>query len=431
MRKLALAILFLFSYSGLVMAQADFGDNPDQARLEYVQLKDLTTAKDYAAAKPHFLWLWQNAPKLGKLIYIKGIDIYESLAESATDPAQKAALQDTALMLYDVRVQYGDPEADMLNRKGLKAYTYLKDREGKQEELYKLYKKIFDLNKNNVYVQNALPFMSLTCKEKEAGRLTDEDVLSNYDMISAAYEVGVAGTSKDSWEQVKQVVDGLLTDCVNIDCDFVKNNLGPKLKANPSDAAMAKKIASLMFTGKCTDDPLFMEAAVAVFNAEPTFGWAKTIGLIHRKNKEYDQAMEYYNKAADLAEDKAKKADVLFEVAQLQSDLGQRQSARTTALKAAESDPSKKAAANELIGDLYFNSYNDCTGDNPVKSRLVFIAAYEKYQAAGASRKMGTAKAQFPSASEIFTQGYEKGQKMNTGCWIGETVTLQTRPSEN
>ncbi|SDK80411.1 Tetratricopeptide repeat-containing protein [Catalinimonas alkaloidigena] len=430
MRKLALALLFLFSCSSLVMAQ-DWGDNPDQARLEYVQLKDLTAAKDYAAAKPHFLWLWQHAPKLGKLIYIKGNQIYEGLADAATDATKKAALQDTALMLYDVRVQYGDAEADMMNRKGLKAYTYLKDRSDKQQELYQLYKKIFDLNKNDVYVQNAIPFMQLTCNEKNAGRLTDEDVLANYDQISAAYEAGASGQYKDSWEQVKEITDGLLAGCVNIDCEFVKNNFGPKLKENPSDAVLAKKIASLMYTGKCTDDPLFLEAAIILNKAEPTFGWSKTIGRILRSNKEYDKAMEYYNQAAELADDNTKKGDVLLEVAQLQSDLGQRQSARSTALKAASADPSKKAPANELIGDLYFNSYNDCSGGNPVEKRLVFIAAYEKYQAAGASRKMSTAKAQFPSASEIFTQGYEKGQKMNTGCWIGETVTLQTRPSDN
>jgi len=55
------------------------------------------------------------------------------------------------------------------------------------------------------------------------------------------------------------------------------------------------------------------------------------------------------------------------------------------------------------------------------------MAAYNAYQRAGDSQGMAQARAQFPSREEIFTEGLQVGGTINTGCWIGETVTLATR----
>jgi hypothetical protein len=74
------------------------------------------------------------------------------------------------------------------------------------------------------------------------------------------------------------------------------------------------------------------------------------------------------------------------------------------------------------------NSFNDCRGGvSRVKDRSIYMAAYNAYQRAGDSQGMAQARAQFPSREEIFTEGLQVGGTINTGCWIGETVTLATR----
>jgi len=55
------------------------------------------------------------------------------------------------------------------------------------------------------------------------------------------------------------------------------------------------------------------------------------------------------------------------------------------------------------------------------------IAAYNAYQRAGDSQGMANARARFPSKEELFTEGLQVGSSLNTGCWIGESVTLATR----
>ena len=412
-------------------AQFNWPEDKAAAQSHYVQFQDAVNASQFETARPHFVWLYKQAPDLNKALYVKGTKIYEGLQEKATDPKVKTALQDTALMLYDARIQYFQEEADVLNRKGVLAFAYLSGRPDfaqRQQDIFKMYQKIFALNGTDVYLQNVTPYMYLACLEKTAGRLTDEEVLKIYDQVLTVYEVGVKDPQLAVyWEQIKEDADKRLASCVTIDCDFVREQLAPKLKENPTDMTLAKKIESLLLQGGCSDDPLFLETAKLIEKTEPAYGWAITIARKEMGARNYDEAFKYYDEAAGLAENNGKKADVYLEIAQQRSRLGQKQSARAAAQQALSLDGSKRDAY-ELIGDLYFNSYQDCQGENPVENRLAFIAAYEKYQKAGNANKMANAKEQFPSREELFQYNLQPGQSKSLGCWIGETVTLQTRP---
>jgi len=82
----------------------------------------------------------------------------------------------------------------------------------------------------------------------------------------------------------------------------------------------------------------------------------------------------------------------------------------------------------EKIGDLYYNSFDDCAKrQNMAEDRLVYLAAYEMYQKAGNASGMARAKAQFPSKEEIFLLNWQAGSTQRVGCWIGESVVLKTR----
>jgi tetratricopeptide (TPR) repeat protein len=94
---------------------------------------------------------------------------------------------------------------------------------------------------------------------------------------------------------------------------------------------------------------------------------------------------------------------------------------------AAAADPSNKDAW-EKIGDLYYNSFDECSKKTSMaEDRLVYIAAYEMYQKAGNSAGTTRAKAQFPSKEEIFLVNWQKGSAQRVGCWIQESVVLNTR----
>ena len=117
-----------------------------------------------------------------------------------------------------------------------------------------------------------------------------------------------------------------------------------------------------------------------------------------------------------------------MELARLHAQAGRKGQARTAAREAAAMDAELTSSAYSLIGDLYMSAFNDCKGgESRAKDYSVFIAAYNAYQRAGDSKGMGSARSRFPSKEELFTEGLAVGSSINTGCWVGETVTLATR----
>lgn len=428
--KFLLSLTLLLCLAGLAMAQEpNWGNNKAAAMENYTLLTDYTKANDFKSALPHLRWLLKNTPDLSKNLYIYGSQVYEGMVDQTKDPKLLTTLQDSALLMYDLRVKHFQDEANVLNRKGIKAYPYLSNRPNYVDELYPLYKKIVELNGEETYNTNIQVYMSLMCETKKKGGLTDEQVLEEFDKINAITEKKLTSgdaATKQRWSVTKDYLDKTLQGCVTIDCNFIKSKMGPKLKQNPDDIQTAKKIFGLMATGKCTDDPLFFEAGEAMVKKEPSYGVYRVLAKISQGNKNYDKALNYFEESIKLANTGDEKAESYMDIAQLYHVRGSKESARNYYRKAGESG---KREAYARIGDLYLSSGDACKDANPIKAKLVYIAAYEMYEKAGDRSGMSKAKQYFPSAEEIFTQGMTEkiGTQMNTGCWVGESVTLQKK----
>lgn len=392
---------------------------------------DALRADNYRAAANHLSWLFQNAPDLNPSIYINGAKIYDGLAAQAKEPKAKAVFVDSALLMYDLRVKYFNEEADVINRKAYEAYKYYRGETKKYPELLQMFSKAFELNGKNVLDVNTIAYMDIIRRAKLSGTpMTDEEILAKYDLIVGIIDQKLADPkekNKASLQDYKDKIDAMLSEIVTVDCAFIENKLGSQLKADPSDLKTAKKIISLSLTAKCTDSPLFMEAARVVHEKEPNFAIAKVIAIKAKVDNDYETAAKYLQEALTLTDQNTEKAEIYLELADIAARRGQKNAARDYALKAVSADPSKTDAYT-FIGDLYFKSYEQCKGgENIVKDRAVFLAAYEMYKRGGASSRMETAREQFPSAEEIFTYNMEVGQQITVGCWINETVVIQKR----
>ena len=166
-----------------------------------------------------------------------------------------------------------------------------------------------------------------------------------------------------------------------------------------------------------------------ILKQEPTISAYKEKGNVLANLKRYSEAIEDYKKAAELAEtdgEKETEADLYLKIAKLYSSLGQKSSARSYARKSIALG-FNSSEAHTFIGDLYMYSSDDCKSDDVLQYRSIYIAAYEEYKRAGNSAKMESAHQNFPSMEEIFVRNKKVGESINTGCWIGETVTLQKR----
>ncbi len=431
-------ILALVALAGSLHAQATgcedgwcWGDDPGTAKEKYAFVSDAIRIDHYEnnLIAP-MEWLLEKTPQLNKTLYQHAEKIYQKLLAAEEDEAQQKKIQTRLLELYDLRAKYFGEEAFVLQRKGYYAYSYLiKDK--KYDELYELYKNIFELNGPETAIGNLNILMLMSTIQFKSKKLDEDGLLDAFDKITDVVDINKAKVSdndKDRWEDLQKKLEQLLTSTIDIDCEYVRKRMGDTIKNNPDDVKTAKKAISYMMNGKCTDDPLFMTAAANLFKHEPALGLAKVIYKKHLADRNYDQAMEWMQKAIGLAsEDPKEKGDIFMGMAQISQVKGNKQMARNHALDAAKTDAAMTYEAFSLIGNLYMGSGSDCKDSDPVKSRACYLAAYDMFQKAGNNDGMNRAKEQFPSIQEIFSLNLTEGSTIDVGCWIGGTTTIRRR----
>src|SRR5690606_1946094 len=121
-------------------------------------------------------------------------------------------------------------------------------------------------------------------------------------------------------------------------------------------------------------------------------------------------------KAIEVAGSPEEKSEAHILLANVELKHGNKTAARQLLYQAIRDNP-KNVNPYEIIGDLYYNSYDDCAEEkNYAKDRLIFIAAYEMYKKAGSNNKMLKAKAAFPSGAELHELNWFVGEEKEVGC---------------
>jgi len=422
--------------SSVTFAQGSFNWPTDptaeiSAKERYMRLTDAKKNGDLVEAYSSIRWLWANTPELSTNLYISATQVLEEMIDIEKDAARKKALQDSAMMAYDLRMKYFGDEVEVLNRKLFKAYQYYGNRPEKMEGMVNNFARLFELGEaNEIRDYHALFYMDALRRHKKANNpaLTDEEILKIHEMLSNHLENKIpnaTGKEKAQLEEWKNQIDGILADMITIDCDFVQSNLGPKYMSDPSDIELGKKIIALSINLGCTDTDIFNKAAEEVSKVEPQKGLLKVLAQRALRDDRFDEAIKIFEQVIEMSEDNVEQAEITARIADVYNNRGQKGRARDLYLKAVQIDPSAKEAYSK-IGDMIMNSYDQCKREvSRVEDRAIFIAAHEMYRMAGNSQRMAQAKAQFPTAEMIFTEGKEVGTDVKVGCWIQTTVKIQ------
>lgn len=442
MYRLLLLALFGTLTFNQVLAQPGWKWPEDETLKEKAEEKNAlyTDAKkqgNFRESANHLNWLLVNTPDLNKSLYVNGSQIYDKLATAESDKAKKTVLQDSALMMYDYRIKYFNEESKVLDRKAFYSYKYFKGDKARYADIYQTFKKVFELKGEAVWDANLVAYMDIAGKSYNAktlvdgsNALTDAEMLDLYNQLGEIIDAKIAKNPKneEKLNKNKETIDKIFVTYLPVDCDFIETKLGPQFDAKPDDLKMANNIMKLSIAYKCTDSKYFEKSITKLYKNEPTYGMAKVIASILAERKEFDEALKYYEEAAEMADTEEKKGDVYLGAAKVLASSGQKSRARSYAKKAVAASAETKTDAYKLIGLMYYNSFNDCKkGENPVEDRAIYIAAYNAYSVAGDSRGMAKAKEQFPTMTDIFTYGMQVGDSYTIGCWIGETISIQKR----
>ena len=141
-----------FSLDAIAQGEWNWGKDRGTCEDNYRELDANVRAQKFEEAHKNLVYLLKEAPNLNKGLYMHAYQVYQSLEAVEKDPKRKQELQDSVMIMCNTRIKLYGEENEVLTRYiGPKAYSYYSTREDKKEELYPIYKKIYDLNGVNTY----------------------------------------------------------------------------------------------------------------------------------------------------------------------------------------------------------------------------------------------------------------------------------------
>jgi tetratricopeptide (TPR) repeat protein len=395
--------------------------------------------------------------------FTDGAKIYKWLYKNTDDADLKKVYQDSAMMMFDAAAQcYRNQSISVkkctgdqacYDRKagyiyGRKVYEMYYTFNMPRNQIFENAKKAVDLAGNETEYIVFDPMAAALVKSYEREQISAEEVRKYHGMLKQIaadhiendetygqyYEQSIIGANR----KISKIEDEVY------DCDYFLDKLLPQLEAFPDSASLIKEVYETLLDRDCDTlreemqalkEPY--EAYMVEYREKVRRELAKTnpgiaARLLYEEGK-YKEAIDKYKEAIDEAkemEDTDKLADYYFSMASIMGRKLKRYSkARSLALKAVQYRENW-GQPYLLIGDLYASS--KC-GD-AWNQRLSILAALDKYIYArsidpdakeAANRRIGNYRNSKPLETEGFMRGYEPGQTVKVGCWIGENVKLR------
>jgi len=386
-------------------------------------------------------WVFKNCPLGSENTYIDGVRIMQYRIENEKNPAARAKLIDTLMMVYDQRLVYfpnnfrtGTPQRGaVLGRKGVDLFTYDQER---YEQAYGILKESVELEGQASDGTVLIYYFRSVTKMARKAKVDTAVIVDVYDQVVDILDHNITRLTNEGdtrWVEVNRNVKNNIEATFEpfASCPDLVRVYRNKLKKTPNDVALLRKVTALLDRRGCQDDPLYLESSVNLHRLEPSPESAFNIGRMLLREEKVSQSIPYFEEATKSADtDRAQMSfKLLAEAFRVVKNFPR---SRQMALRAIELNPND-GAPYITIGDLYAASAKDC-GNNDFTSRVAYWAAVDKYnqakrvdasQAEAANRRIATFSAHFPSVNVIFFHGYEEGQPYTIDCWFREETIIR------
>jgi tetratricopeptide (TPR) repeat protein len=372
-----------------------------------------------------------NCPAARQGTYIDGVKILTYYIKNEKDPAVKDAYIDTLMLLYDTRIENFGKEGYVLGRKGVGLYVLrIKD----YEESYNILTRSVELDGNKSYPDVLVFFMRASKKMIDEGKKDEDIIFDNYDICSKIIEVNLDANQNNAkklanWENVRGNIDLIFEPFAT--CEAIIKIYSPKFQEAPDDIKMLKKLTKLLDRKKCTEDQLYFDAVVMLYELEPSPESAHLIGKMLMKNQEYTKAIAYLKEGGKL-DNSDDRADSYLYIAECYRTLNNFSAARSYALKSIKERPGD-GNPYIMIGDMYAASSKSC-GSNDLEKKAVYWVAVDKYYMAKqldpevtelANSRIKAYSIYFPPKEDIFFHNLNEGDEYMVECWINEKTKVR------
>jgi len=466
------SILF-FAIFSLGMLQSGFSQKKDYGT-DSITCSDnlhiyyaLAKSKNFLQAYDSWKIVYDTCPAVSKNNFIYGPYIVEAKIKETEDPAQKEALIDLLLEVYDQRLVYYPGKEDYVYAR--KASSIMEHRPEDLLSAYRLFEKAFEVGGkaqsaafyNQYFIAAAKLFNIDTFDVKEvfhAYNVVNEGIEFNSDALNQKVaelavkeeegtlsakeekELAKARKSLDNYNKVASNLGKILAPIATCDKLVLIYNEETFEQNKDDQVWLSRAIRMLQKERKneegeaedCTDNPIFFPAAEALYAMEPTARSARAMALLSLKNQDYEKAANYFNEAIGMEVDPLKNADNHYKLGLVYLRRGMYASAKSEALKAAQNQK-EWGDPYVLIAQAYAGADGQC-GADVFEKKAVYWAAIDKLQyarsidpsvSAKANRLIAAYQKQLPDKSAIFALGKKEGDTYKVGCFINETITVK------
>jgi len=467
MRVKIFSLLALVAVSFNALAQDDaellkYGNDKGKCEDKLSIYTEFYKQKNYVDAYGPWSYLFNEAPKRTKNIYIHGPRILKGVIKVETDATRKAVLVDSLLAIYDQRNKYyPGNEAKVLGSKGADMYKHMKATTEGLLASHEVLRTSFEMGGNESPAIVLNYYFLATTKLVQAKVLKVEDLIALFSDLSSVIAYKEAKLNQDIYnaeldpealsskekkalkrnkKELKTLGDvkGNLekTLAPHATCEKLVELYTKNFEASKEDIAWMKRAAKLLNKKECTDSDIFFSISEALYNIDPSPAAAANMGTRSFNRKDYDKALEFYQFALDNEEDDLNKAQYAYRLAQTYGAMHRNVSARSFALKAA-SFRSGWGEPYILIGDLYAKTSRKC-GELQTEflKRVGYWAAIDKYEyakridgsvATKAIDRIAKYTEQMPSKTDVFTEGMIDVPTYDIDCWYKETVKVRVQ----
>jgi tetratricopeptide (TPR) repeat protein len=416
--------------------------------------------KNFDDAYPKYKDLLENCADLNILIYQRGGKMLEDMIDLAETDDKKMQLVQEFIANQRMRLEKfpnDTKEGDMLADIAMIQY---KHEIGTLEERLEAFEEVVETDKDNFSSPVAIyAYFRIANDLNDTGERDIQFLFDKYDeviLLIETQENDKAAEAKPliekqeaqeeltpresrilknseiylrNYTKIKGSVNSLLGS--KADCDNLLPLYKKDFEEKKNDLNWLRNANERLSAKDCTEDPLFFKVSEALHRQEPSANSAYSLGQLAEAEGNRGKALEYFNEAAELAQDKVRKARIYYRIANNYKERGSLSQARSYYRKALDNKPSMGIAYLK-IAEMYAKSANNC-GESVFDKRSVYWLAADYATRAGrvdpslsstATATAASYKGRAPQKSDIFQED-AAGKKISfSNCWIGESVVV-------
>lgn len=422
MKKFIVTILTSIFTLGLVgQAEPNYGPDKDKC-LEKISLySGYLKQKQYKDAYRFWKEAVATCPEYKPLLYSNGVYILKKLSKDESIPEDRQeALRDSIRVVYEAGIKIFGATPDILEDYGNDLILYARDYEAGAKNI----KEAIDGLREETKYSTIMYYSQALRNLENAGTKDCEELVTEYERLSQFIETN---KDKQGYDKAQEYIDKYLGPCLT--CDKLVPVLEKKREEAKTNAGLREKILKTLTERECTDSEIYEELITISCNEKPTCDCYQGLAIIQYNKGDKAKALDYFDKAAELCEEKAEKEKILEKAAGIAltistskaqkyaNELLDLNSSNGTAyiIKASAMAQSGCGASQFEVSTKYWVAY-----DLAAKAKSLDASVADK-----ADKLLGSYRARFPEQSEIFAQGLKVGDSY-THC-SGATTTVRAR----